>query len=135
VSDGRFKTQIKENIVGLEFIQQLRPVSYTLDMNAIAKFNQIPDAHRNPQAEQEKAAEIQTGFIAQEVEAAAKAVGFDFHGVDAPKNEASHYGLRYSEFVVPLVKAVQEQQEIIEAQKLELQALKNRLDKIEQYLN
>ncbi|MCR9287909.1 MAG: hypothetical protein NXI23_11030, partial [Bacteroidetes bacterium] len=35
-------------------------------------------------------------------------------GVDKPKNETSHYGLRYATFVVPLVKAVQEQQEIIE---------------------
>ncbi len=51
----------------------------------------------------------QTGFIAQEVEATAQKLGFDhFHGVDAPKNENDHYGLRYAEFVVPLVKSVQE---------------------------
>lgn len=50
----------------------------------------------------------QTGFIAQEVEQAAKSIGFDFSGVDAPKNEKDFYGLRYAEFVVPLVKAVQE---------------------------
>ena len=29
-------------------------------------------------------------------------------GVDAPQNEHDLYGLRYAEFVVPLVKAVQE---------------------------
>ena len=29
-------------------------------------------------------------------------------GVDAPKNDKDYYGLRYGEFVVPLVKAVQE---------------------------
>ena len=28
--------------------------------------------------------------------------------MDAPKNENDFYGLRYAEFVVPLVKAVQE---------------------------
>jgi hypothetical protein len=33
--------------------------------------------------------------------------------VDKPKNENDMYGLRYSEFVVPLVKAVQEQQQMI----------------------
>ena len=49
-----------------------------------------------------------TGFIAQEVEAAAKNIGYDFSGVDAPKNEKDMYGLRYAEIVVPLVKAVQE---------------------------
>ena len=113
----------------MPFIKKLRPVSYKLDINAIAKFNKTSVKDRD------KESEVQTGFIAQEVEAAAKLVGFDFHGVDAPENEQSHYGLRYSEFVVPLVKAVQEQQELIETQKLELEALKNRLKIIEKYLN
>jgi hypothetical protein len=56
----------------------------------------------------EKEKELQSGFIAQEVEAIANSIGYDFHGVDKPKNENDHYGLRYAEFVVPLVKAVQE---------------------------
>ena len=38
---------------------------------------------------------------------------YDFSGVDKPKNENDMYGLRYSEFVVPLVKAMQEQQQMI----------------------
>jgi len=42
------------------------------------------------------------------VEEAAKELGYDFSGVDAPKNDKDFYGLRYAEFVVPLVKAVQE---------------------------
>ena len=50
----------------------------------------------------------QSGFIAQEVEQAALNVNYEFSGVDAPKNENDFYGLRYAEFVVPLVKAVQE---------------------------
>jgi hypothetical protein len=61
-----------------------------------------------------------SGFIAQEVEAAATAVGYDFHGVDKPKNETSHYGLRYAEFVVPMVKAMQEQQEMMDAKDVRL---------------
>ena len=51
---------------------------------------------------------IHTGFIAQEVEAAAREIGYDFHGVVLPQNEKDNYGLRYAEFVVPIVKAVQE---------------------------
>lgn len=51
-----------------------------------------------------------TGFIAQEVEEAAKACGFDFSGVHAPKDNGKLYSLTHAEFVVPLVKAVQEQQ-------------------------
>ena len=35
-------------------------------------------------------------------------MNYDFSGVDAAKNDKDLYGLRYAEFVVPLVKAVQE---------------------------
>ena len=49
-----------------------------------------------------------TGFIAQDVDKAAKSLNYDFSGVDAAKNDKDLYGLRYSDFVVPLVKAVQE---------------------------
>jgi len=136
VSDRRFKTNIKENVVGLAFIKKLRPVTYQLDMDAIAKFNKTPDSLRLPESERLKAQEIQTGFIAQEVEQAAKDVHYNFHGVDKPKSKEDHYGLRYAEFVVPLVKAVQEQQDVIEQQQKEIKALKKRLqqqdDKIKQ---
>jgi len=72
-----------------------------------------------------------TGFIAQEVEQAARSVGYDFSGVDTPDNENDYYGLRYAEFVVPLVKAVQELTgqnetllERLNAQEAEMEALK-----------
>lgn len=131
VSDGRFKNNVKENVIGLDFILKLRPVSYNLDLDAIAQFNKTPDSLRLKDAERLKAIEIQSGFIAQEVEKAAELVGYDFHGVDKPKNPKSHYGLRYAEFVVPLVKAVQEQQEIIESQKEQITLLEARLDRME----
>ncbi len=35
-------------------------------------------------------------------------MNYDFSGVDAAKNDKDLYGLRYSDFVMPLVKAVQE---------------------------
>ncbi len=57
-----------------------------------------------------------TGFLAQDVEKAAQNAGFDFSGVVKPQNEHDLYSLRYAEFVVPLVKAVQEQQAVIETQ-------------------
>lgn len=153
VSDARFKTNIQEDVPGLEFIKKLRPVTYQLDMDAIAKFNKTPDKNRLAKSESLKAAEIQSGFLAQEVEAAALSLGYDFHGVDKPKNKTSHYGLRYAEFVVPLVKAVQElantnnksynQVQNHEVSRLQLQInnlkeenlqLKSRLDDIEQLL-
>jgi len=69
---------------------------------------------------------LHTGFIAQEVEAAAKKVGFNFDGVDAPKNEHDLYGIRYAEFVVPLVKAVQELTKQNEALTKRIEALEKK---------
>src|SRR5205085_8849439 len=106
---------------GLDFINQLRPVTYTLDAEGIQRT--IDNTAQLPPAEaikgldrtqmdkiqqQEKAKVIYTGFVAQEVEQAAKKMNYDFSGVDAPKDKEGFYGLRYVEFVVPLVKAVQE---------------------------
>ncbi|RLD37128.1 MAG: hypothetical protein DRI89_15515 [Bacteroidetes bacterium] len=56
-----------------------------------------------------------TGFIAQEVEQAAQTSGYDFSGVTRANDDLGMYSLSYSQFVVPLVKAVQEQQQQIEA--------------------
>ena len=134
VSDGRFKTNIKENIVGLDFILKLRPVSYNLDMDAIARFNDVSDSLRVKDSELLKAQEVQNGFIAQEVERAAKEAGFNFHGVEVPNNDKSHYGLRYAEFGVPLVKAIQEQQELLKLQKEEIELLKSEMTRLKSVL-
>ena len=42
------------------------------------------------------------------MEAAAQSIGYDFSGVDAPKGNNHLYSLRYSDFIMPLVKSVQE---------------------------
>ncbi|HET9824637.1 MAG TPA: tail fiber domain-containing protein [Chitinophagaceae bacterium] len=125
-SDARYKKNIKEDVPGLAFINKLRPVTYNLDATALDNFlhrNQSKDKQMdgNAKARLDKALKEKeqmklTGFVAQEVEKSAKELGFDFSGVDAPKNSNDVYGLRYSDFVVPLVKAMQEQQKIIEDQ-------------------
>ena len=122
-SDGRFKKNIKENVPGLAFINQLRPITYTLDVAGIdnALNKDLPQSTKDggsmtrpePSPEeiagkQAKAKIVYTGFVAQEVEQAAKKLNYDFSGVDAPQNSNDFYGLRYGDFVVPLVKAVQE---------------------------
>ena len=131
ISDGRFKNNVQENVSGLSFINKLRPVTYKLSATALNEFY-----HKNKKdsmsqtalefykrALNEKEQITYTGFIAQEVEATAKELGFDFSGVDKPKNENDTYGLRYAEFVVPLVKSVQEQQQIIQKQQQQIDAL------------
>jgi len=117
ISDGRYKKNITANVIGLDFILRLRPVTYQLDVTRLSKaLNEFkgrePDESMK-KAIAEKEQMVWTGFVAQEVEEAAKQVGFEFSGVDKPRNEYGVYGLRYAEFVVPLVKAVQEQQALI----------------------
>ncbi|MFK7799819.1 MAG: tail fiber domain-containing protein [Aureispira sp.] len=122
VSDGRFKNDVQEDVMGLKFINALRPVSYELDLAAIDEFLGV---ERGEQAKKTTRKTHQTGFIAQEVEATAQKLGFEqFSGVDAPKHDNDHYGLRYAEFVVPLVKSVQELSAQNEAQTATIDELK-----------
>ena len=112
-SDARFKYQVRANVPGLRFITRLRPVTYRFDtrkLDAFTRIGVLPAGFR-PEA----GAPVQTGFLAQEVEQAAKAVGFDFDGVHVPANARDHYSIVYGQLVVPLVQAVQEQQAQIEA--------------------
>jgi len=113
VSDARFKRVVKENVPGLAFIKLLKPVTYQLDLGKLNEYLNFPDSISKGddfmiESMREKEEMVQTGFLAQDVEKAAQSLGFNFSAVDKPKNENDFYGLRYAEFVVPLVKAVQE---------------------------
>jgi hypothetical protein len=140
LSDSRFKSNVRENVPGLAFILKLKPVTYTLDVNKLNNFLHIPDSISNADdfmrnSNLEKSQQVQTGFIAQDVEQVASELGYDFSGIDKPKNENDHYGLRYAEFVVPLVKAVQEQQLMIDELRLENKDLKSEIKAIQLMLN
>jgi hypothetical protein len=114
VSDGRFKTNITEEVQGLAFINKLRPVVYNFDTRKFDEFltknmsDSIRQARMKNQDYKPSTAIRQSGFIAQEVEQAAKAIGYNFNGVHVPENENDNYSVSYQTIVVPLVKAVQE---------------------------
>ncbi|WP_338840826.1 tail fiber domain-containing protein [Flavobacterium ginsenosidimutans] len=126
-SDVRLKKDIATSTYGLNFINKLRPVTYKMKTGTTA---------------------LQSGFIAQEVETAANSIGYEFNGIVKPQSDSDFYSLRYSEFVVPLVKAVQEQQKLIEDQQTQINEqqkllgakeakileIENRLLKLEQKL-
>lgn len=135
LSDGRFKKDIKENVPGLDFIMRLKPVTYHLNFAALRGAMGRETATQLPAMEKDIASReqsLQTGFVAQEVEKAASMLGYEFSGIDKPGNSNDFYCLRYSEFVVPLVKAVQEQQQQILALQQQNKELMNRLAKLEQ---
>ncbi len=122
-SDGRYKKNIKEDVKGLSFINSLHPITYTVDINALNehydKGRKHDSAYEKAKASMKPSADegakiVYNGFIAQDVEKAAQSIGYNFSGVDKPQTKDGLYGLRYSDFVVPLVKAMQEQQVMIE---------------------
>lgn len=130
-SDGRFKENIREDVPGLSFINKLKPVTYQIDNQELVNHitHLMPDsiASRYKKTNAEYAALHQkrfTGFVAQEVEQAAKELGYDFDGINKPRNETDHYSVSYASFVMPLVKAVQEQQKMIQDMKKEIEELK-----------
>jgi trimeric autotransporter adhesin len=138
ISDGRFKKNITDDVAGINFIMKLRPVNYQMDITALSeKFNERKGIENNLYSKAsiaEKENMIWTGFVAQEVEAAANEIGFHFSGVDKPRNEHGVYGLRYAEFVVPLVKAVQEQQQIIDTQTKKIENQQRDIDSLKQQM-
>lgn len=114
-SDGRFKTNVKEKVVGLKFINLLRPVTYNFDADKFDDFlsKRLPETEKAKRRAAKKTASkttaiVQTGFIGQEVAAAAKKSGYNFSGVHVPVNDDDNYSVSYEKLVVPLVKAVQE---------------------------
>ncbi len=115
-SDQRIKRNIKENVPGLDFITRLRPVTYNLDihkMNEMIKEGEKGKEESNWEGKYDIENKQMTGFIAQEVEQAAQEVNYNFSGVKKAKDDLGMYSVSYAQFVVPLVKAVQEQQEMI----------------------
>lgn len=130
LSDGRFKEDVRENVPGLTFITRLRPVTYWINTGKLQRHitaqmpdsvaaRYLPDATRQSQDRMN----IHTGFVAQEVEASARAIGYAFDGVNAPQNPTDNYSIAYGQFVPSLVKAMQEQQAEIE--KLQKQVAEN----------
>src|SRR5450432_2842734 len=163
-SDGRFKKNIQANVPGLEFINQLRPVTYNYNIHGLndylgaqemqqkidaltkqtTKDYQPNHSMANQMAEtaiSEKEKKLYTGFVAQEVEKVAVSLNYEFSGLYKPQNDRDVYGLSYSDFVVPLVKAVQELSDSLKDEKdknatqdAKIDSLEARLQRIEQLM-
>jgi hypothetical protein len=134
-SDARDKTDVRKTVLGLDFINALRPVDFRWDMRddyrTAAPEPIAPDATDNEKADHAKAlqewreanalenlqsdgskkrARFHHGLIAQEVKAACVALGVDFGGYQdhAIKGGEDVLSLGYEELIAPLIKAIQE---------------------------
>jgi trimeric autotransporter adhesin len=133
-SDARIKTNVRADVHGLDFIKILQPVTYN---KSIALEDSITGHPSKTKISEDNDYEKirYSGFIAQDVEAAARSIGYEFSGIDAPKNEKDLYGLRYAEFVVPLVKAVQELSDENAMLRAELKELQLEVSEVKQILS
>lgn len=125
-SDERVKNSIQENVPGLSFIKALRPVTYHYN---IAKENELLGVQN--QDAKEAGSDIEkisfTGLIAQEVDKAAKKIGYDFSGID---KSGPIMGLRYSDFIVPVIKSLQELSEENEMLKKDNAYMQQQIDEL-----
>jgi len=178
-SDERHKTAISGSDLGLDFICELRPVSYKwkdktietikatyteeevevewfLDVSeGIEKLNSLIDRDEsyeivgdkyrvyktttNTVETKETVEESKTfnrphyGMIAQEVLTTLSGVGktsADFAGI-IYDTEADIYGLRYGEFIAPMIKAIQELKDENDLLKTQMASILSRLDALE----
>ncbi len=137
ISDGRFKNNVTENVKGLDFIKRLRPVTYNLNASGLNSFINQNRAHSvdssgNPISSclldfNASSSIVHSGFIAQEVETAEQASGFTSSIVHVPVNASDPYSLSYAEFVVPLVKAVQQLDSVNQTLQSQLRALQDQI--------
>ena len=130
ISDERIKENVTNDVKGLAFIMKLQPVTYNY---SIEKSNRLQNKENTTEwAGKYDVEKIKfSGFLAQKVEKAAQEAGYSFSGVDKPKDGNSLWGLRYAEFVVPLVKAVQEQQSMIEQLQKQVSDLQKQINKLQ----
>ena len=121
-SDIREKTEIKPTQLGLNFVNDLNPVSYKW-IN-----NERPDSTKDERFHQ--------GLIAQEVVKTLEKHGVDknkFGGLDIQKTDKyeDFHGMSYEQLVAPMIKAIQEQQTLIESQKSLIDNLTSRIETLE----
>lgn len=104
LSDSRIKKDITPISYGLDFIAALKPVQYRM---------------RNGNDR------LDFGFIAQDVETL---IGDNYNLLCIASDADRTLSLRYTDFIAPMVKAMQEQQVIIKHQEESISAMRSELD-------
>lgn len=105
-SDLRDKADVRDTVLGLDFVEALRPVDYRWDMREDYRSE---DGDTVPDGSQ-KRTRFHHGFIAQDVQSLVAESGVDFGGLQdhALSGGADVLSIGYDELIAPLVRAVQE---------------------------
>jgi len=122
VSDKRTKKNIETDFLGLDFINELRPVTFNwkpiseIDPDFIAATANIGNGEKDTET-------LMHGLIAQEVKSAMDAVGNDtFNGWEEGRDGQA---ISREMFITPLIKAVQELSEQVKEQAQRIKELEN----------
>ena len=129
-SDARDKIDIEDSPLGLNFILKLRPCKYRMNSReAYFKPGQKRDfSATNDGSKAGKRPHY--GLIAQEVKEAMNELNVDFAGYLDSKVDGGEdvLSLGYTEFIAPMIKAIQEQQNMIEALQKQVDVLKQKIN-------
>lgn len=124
-SDANLKIDIEDSDIGWDFIRALRPVRYRWADKVVI------DEETGDERVVPGGLRPHYGLIAQDVKAVMDAQGIeDFAGYiyDA---ESGRHGLRYGELWAPLIAAIKQGADIIEAQAAQIEALTARVEALE----
>ena len=138
-SDQRLKTNITPSNLGLDFITRLNPVSYRW-IEGSKSIQRGEDGEisidENGEIITTSVAGVRNhyGLISQEVKSTLDDLDItDFAGwtLADSSDSNSEQGLRYTEFISPMIKAIQEQQELIVALQTQNANLVSRIEALE----
>ena len=122
-SDRNEKNTIVDSDLGLSFIKELKPVSYKFNNKTRTHYGLIAQDVKETLDSISKSTENFAGYIEADVEVDENANKLNGEGAKWKKTGEKTYGLRYGEFMAPLIKAVQEQQVLIETLQTKVAAL------------
>ncbi len=122
-SDARDKTDVRDTVLGLEFVRSLRPVDFRWDYredyasDGAAAGSVLRDGSKARRR-------FHHGFLAQEIAAVIEGTGIDFGGYQdhALAGGRDVKSLGYAEFIAPMVRAIQELDAEVEALRKALMA-------------
>ncbi|MEM5028867.1 tail fiber domain-containing protein [Priestia sp. WB3] len=130
-SDLRDKADIRDTILGLDFIKKIRPVDYKWDIrDEYITIDEENNAIVYEKDGSKKKNRYHHGVIAQDIQGIIQQTGIDFGGFQHHQVNGGEdvMSIGYTEFIAPLIKAVQELSSKVDKQEEEIQKLKVALD-------
>mgnify|MGYP003153854527 CR=1 FL=1 len=115
-SDKNEKNTIVDSDLGLSFVNKLKPVSYKFNGKTRTHYGLIAQDIETTLSDISKSSTDFAGFIKTTITKDA----YTQETLETPKTE---YGLRYTEFIAPLIKAIQELSTEVETLKTKVAAL------------